>query len=235
MKYFFSSRLTERATWRGGKRLQTSGGERAGRSGWYFTLFSSFFGIHQQCVSKEVLVCLSSSDHHGGPLPIVKTNEEFLICLPLNNHLRVACYGDWPGIFASSCQTIMQSTPMVNIVQKSQIKKLLWLAGIFSQLLKRLNYDEEEMMANMGGYRLYRSVSFDTTLSGFQSLSDQNWYFIRIILQCCHPLCGKRGKRKRTWNTFSKVEQVLNRYIDWCVKPIYFGFPVKNCMLAWKK
>ena len=90
-----------------------------------FHLFFSFFGIHQQCVSKEVLVCLSSSDHHGGPLPIVKTNEEFLICLPLNNHLRVACYGDWPGIFASSCQTIMQSTPMVNIVQKSQIKKLL--------------------------------------------------------------------------------------------------------------
>ena len=28
------SRLTERVTWPGGRRLQTSGGERAGKSGW---------------------------------------------------------------------------------------------------------------------------------------------------------------------------------------------------------
>ena len=59
MKYFFSSRLTERATWRGGKRLQTSGGERAGRSGWYFTLFSSFLGIHQQSMCIQRSSCLS--------------------------------------------------------------------------------------------------------------------------------------------------------------------------------
>ena len=32
------------------------------------------------------------------------------------------------------------------------------ITGIFSKLLARLNYDEEDMMAEMGGHRLYRSV-----------------------------------------------------------------------------
>ena len=32
------------------------------------------------------------------------------------------------------------------------------VSGIFSKLLEKLNYDEEDMMAEMGGHRLYRSV-----------------------------------------------------------------------------
>ena len=54
MIFFFFSRLTERATWRGGKRLQTSGGERAGRSGWYFTLFL-FLGFTNNVFPKKSL------------------------------------------------------------------------------------------------------------------------------------------------------------------------------------
>ena len=42
-------RLTERATWPGGKRLQTSGGERAGRSGWYLLHFL-FLGKPTTCL-----------------------------------------------------------------------------------------------------------------------------------------------------------------------------------------
>ena len=37
---FSLSRLAERAIWPGGKRLQTSGGETAGRNGWYFYILS---------------------------------------------------------------------------------------------------------------------------------------------------------------------------------------------------
>ena len=38
--------------------------------------------------------------------------------------------------------------------------------GIFSKLLARLNYDEEDIMAEMGGHRLYRSLKMLTRWVG---------------------------------------------------------------------
>ena len=75
--------------------------------------------------------------------------------------VRVGYCGDLHGTFASSSQTTTASTPTVKRKIKSDY---FWLPGIFSRLLSRLNYDEEEMMANMGGSRLYRSVWFKTNI-----------------------------------------------------------------------
>ena len=74
--------------------------------------------------------------------------------------VRVGYCGVLHGTFASSSQTTTASTPTVKRKIKSDY---FWLPGIFSRLLSRLNYDEEEMMANMGGSRLYRSVWFKTS------------------------------------------------------------------------
>ena len=76
--------------------------------------------------------------------------------------VRVGYCGVLHGTFASSSQTTTASTPTVKRKIKSDY---FWLMpGIFSRLLSRLNYDEEEMMANMGGSRLYRSVWFKTNI-----------------------------------------------------------------------
>ena len=57
------SRLTERATWPGGSRLQISGGGRAGKSGWYFHQTQSIFsGSRQMSPNKFFSTTRSSSD-----------------------------------------------------------------------------------------------------------------------------------------------------------------------------
>ena len=47
---------------------------------------------------------------------------------------------------------------MTRIAKKEVKSNGSRLAGVFSRLLARLNYDEEEMMEKMGGCRLYRWV-----------------------------------------------------------------------------
>ena len=94
------------------------------------------------------------SDHHRGPFSV-----QVLLFHLLFNHDRAACYGGWLGTFASSSPTITGSTPTVTRIAKEEVKSNgSRLAGVFSRLLARLNYDEEEMMEKMGGCRLYRWV-----------------------------------------------------------------------------
>ena len=75
------------------------------------------------------------------------------------------------------------------------------VSGIFSKLLEKLNYDEEDMMAEMGGHRLYRLVKMFTRWVGIPHF---------LIIQCFHPLRGKGSPRQRTWTTFSKVAPCLS-------------------------
>ena len=147
--------------------MQTSGGERAGKSGWYWLHFYFFF----------VFVFL----------PILETIKYVLFCLLSFNHYRVACCGGWLGTFASSSPTITGSTPTVTRITKEEVRyNGSRLAGIFSQLLARLNYDEEDMMAKMGGCRLYRWVF----ISQASSLTSKTSFSVAI-------LCVAKGGRGR--------------------------------------
>ena len=138
--------------------MQISGGGRAGKSGWYFHQTQSIFsGSRQMSPNKFFSTTRSSSDSR---LFLIVGNQQ----IPSKSSLflvRVGYCGDLHGTFASSSQTTTASTPTVKRKIKSDY---FWLPGIFSRLLSRLNYDEEEMMANMGGSRLYRSVWFKTNI-----------------------------------------------------------------------
>ena len=120
------SRLTERATWPGGSRLQISGGGRAGKSGWYFHQTQSIFsGSRQMSPNKFFSTTRSSSDSR---LFLIVGNQQ----IPSKSSLflvRVGYCGVLHGTFASSSQTTTASTPTVK--RKNQIWLFLAARYIF--------------------------------------------------------------------------------------------------------
>ena len=47
----------------------------------FYTCFHFSGFTNNKCVFKEVLVCPPSSNDHGGPLPVLKTNKQVLVSL----------------------------------------------------------------------------------------------------------------------------------------------------------
>ena len=213
---FSLSRLTEQAIWPGGKRLQTSGGETAGRNGWYFYILSETNYEPSNMFMEGLYLFLETSKkrsfcvfHHsiftGRAVVAASMVPSFL-----PPRLLRGAHPWWPELaeVESDC---------------------LCLSGIFSQLLSRLNYDEEEMMANMGGYRLYRWVSTTKLQPGpiFESLWEQKWYFVKISFSVA-ILCVAKGARgrglgarlARWWNkSLTGILAVFGMvfwYLGWC-------------------
>ena len=95
----------------------------------------------------------------------------------------------------------MANTLTVTTHNEKSNQTLIIVSGIFSKLLEKLNYDEEDMMAEMGGHRLYRLVKVFTRWVGIPHF---------LIIQCFHPLRGKGSPRQRTGTTFSQVAPCLS-------------------------